>query len=145
MEDAAGAHGAGCSGSGGEGWRQLLRWEPSLPGGAADTRMVWEGETPWEALLSLCAAGRSGNGVPLPACRLREGPGGRFFGECFLSHMGVVIAPHCAFASEEEALQNTALLVLVYLRGALPLGAGSPATVRTGAGESLLGDAGPWR
>ena len=139
--------GAGCSGGGGDdGWRHLLRWEPPpVPGEAAGPRLVWEGETPWEALLSLCAAGRSGGGVPLPACRLREAPGGRFFGECFLSHMGVLVAPHCAFGSEEEALQNTALLGLVYLRGALPLGAGSPAAVRTGGGESLLGAAGPWR
>ena len=143
----AGVPGAGCSGGGGDdGWRHLLRWEPPpVPGEAAGPRLVWEGETPWEALLSLCAAGRSGGGVPLPACRLREAPGGRFFGECFLSHMGVLVAPHCAFGSEEEALQNTALLGLVYLRGALPLGAGSPAAVRTGAGESLLGAAGPWR
>ena len=144
-EEAAGARGAGCSGSGGEGWRHLLRWEPSLPGEATGVGRVWEGETPWAALLSLCAAGRGGDGVPLPACRLREAPGGQFFGECFLSHMGVLVAPHCAFASEEEALQNTALLVLAYLRGALPLGAGSPAIVRTGAGESLLGAVGPWR
>ena len=142
---AAGARGAGCSGGGGDdGWRHLLRWEPPpVPGEAAGPRLVWEGETPWEALLSLCAAGRSGGGVPLPACRLREAPGGRFFGECFLSHMGVLVAPHCAFGSEEEALQNTALLGLSTSGGRCPSARAPPRRSARALGSPSWGPRAP--
>ena len=113
-------------------WERLLRWEPA--GGASASASAWTGEKPWHILLSMCRR----SGAPLPACRLRESLDGRFAGECFLSHLGVRVAPHHAFDSEEAALQNTALLAILYLRGALPLGADSPAAVCTGSGEDLL-------
>lgn len=129
--------GGGMLGSSAEGerqWERLLRWEPA--GGASASAPAWTGPGPWEFLLSMCRRA----GAPLPACRLRESVDGRFSGECFLSHLGVRVAPPHAFDSEEAALQNTALLAVLYLRGALNLNlvTDSPVTVCTGSGEDLL-------